>query len=368
MGDNQFVRSLDTLGSDDLPQVGGKSANLGELTRLDVPVLPGFTTTADGYDHYLDAADLRDDLRDALAGLDPDDVSDLQDRGRRVRNMVASAEMPDDLRRSIVEAYRRLGDEAGEANPRVAVRSSATAEDLPTASFAGQQETFLNVTGEDELVDAVKRCYASLFTDRAITYREDRDFDHFDVKLACPVQSMGRPDADRGCSGVAFTIDPDTGFENVVVVEAAYGLGELLVQGEVTPDRYTVFKPTNGILERERGEKAVRMVWRGDENAVEDVPEPDRKRYALDDDRIRELATYCGRIEDHFDRPMDVEWLLDGERDELYVVQARPETVHASAPERAVRTYELTGDADPSVAVAEGSRSATKSAPAGSGF
>jgi pyruvate,water dikinase len=349
-----FVRTLDSLGSEDLPEVGGKSANLGELTGLDVPVLPGFTTTASAYDHYLDAADLREDLEDALSGLDPDDVADLQERGERVRTLVASAAMPDDLRQAIEAAYRDLADSLAEETPRVAVRSSATAEDLPTASFAGQQETYLNVSGEDELVEAVKNCYASLFTDRAITYREDRGFDHFDVKLACPVQLMGRADADRGCSGVAFTIDPDTGFENVVVVEATYGLGELLVQGRVTPDRYTVFKPTKGLLERERGEKAVRMVWRGDENVVEEVPEADRRRYALDDDRVRELATYCERIEDHFGRPMDVEWLLDGARDELYVVQARPETVHASAPEHALETYELVADPDPDDLLAEG--------------
>jgi pyruvate,water dikinase len=252
--------------------------------------------------------------------------------------------MPDDVERAIVEQYRALGDAMDVENPRVAVRSSATAEDLPSASFAGQQETFLNVSGERELLEAVKGCYASLFTDRAITYRSDRGFDHLSVKLACIVQAMGR--ADLGCSGVTFTLDPDTGFENAVVIEATYGLGELLVQGRVNPDRYVVFKPTNGIVERRKGTKEQRMVWREGENVVEPVPEHDRERFALGDGRTTSLATYAKRIEDHFDRPMDVEWLLDGERDELFVVQARPETVHAAATEKTITTYQRTEDGD----------------------
>ncbi|WP_225741361.1 phosphoenolpyruvate synthase [Halorussus halophilus] len=338
--DDEFVLSLDELGSEDVGRVGGKSANLGELSGLDVPVLPGFTTTASAYDYYVAETGIRESMADLLAGLDPDDVDDLQKRGAKLRDLFESATMPRALERVIVERYRWLADELGVENPKVAVRSSATAEDLPTASFAGQQETFLDVSGEEDLVAAVKGCYASLFTDRAITYRADRNFDHFEVKLACLVQVMGR--ADRGCSGVAFTIDPDTGFGNAVVIEAAYGLGELLVQGRVTPDRYVAFKPTNGILEKTLGEKESRMVWRGDRNEIESVPRREREQYALSDDRIRTLTGYATTIEDHFGRPMDIEWLYDGEREQLFVVQARPETVHGRESEQTIRQYELT--------------------------
>ncbi|QLG61865.1 phosphoenolpyruvate synthase [Halorarum salinum] len=341
---SQYALSLEEIGSEDVALVGGKSANLGELAGLDVPVLPGFTTTSAAYDRYLAETDVEESIAELLDGLDPDDVPDLQGRGRRIRALFESAEMPADLERVILDRYRRLASETGEAEPVVAVRSSATAEDLPTASFAGQQETFLNVSGERELLEAVKGCYASLFTDRAITYRVDRGFDHFAVKLACVVQVMGR--ADRGCSGIAFTIDPDTGFRNAVVIEASYGLGELIVQGEVTPDRYVVFKPTNGIIERTVGSKERRMVRRDGRTAVEPVPDRDRDRVALSDERIASLATYARRIEDHFGRPMDIEWLLDGVRDELYVVQARPETVHGGERERSIRTYRRTEDGE----------------------
>jgi len=337
-----YTLSLDDVGTDDVPRVGGKSANLGELTGLDVPVLPGFTTTTAAYDRFLAASGLEASIGDALSGLDPDDVSDLQRRGKELRDRFTSAEMPADLAQAIREQYRQLATELGETQPAVAVRSSATAEDLPGASFAGQQETFLNVTGEDELLEAVKGCYASLFTDRAITYRIDRGFDHAAVKLACVVQLMGR--ADTGSSGIAFTLDPDTGFRNVTVIEAAYGLGELIVQGEVTPDRYVVFKPTNGIVERKVGSKERRMVRRDGGTAIEPVPPRERTGLALTDDRVTALATYAQRIEDHFDQPMDVEWLLDGERDELYVVQARPETVHGDVPAQTIETYHRTED------------------------
>ncbi|WP_433629349.1 phosphoenolpyruvate synthase [Halomicrococcus sp. NG-SE-24] len=336
------MRTLDEIEGEDVDIVGGKSANLGELATLDVPVLPGFTTTATAYDRYLSATNLNDWIANQLNELDADDVEDLRERGDRIRRRIESAEMPNDLERTIHEAYRQLGERLDTANPAVAVRSSATAEDLPTASFAGQQETFLNVSGEQDLVEAVKGCYASLFTDRAIAYREDRGFDHLEVKLACIVQTMGR--ADLGSSGVVFTLDPDTGFENAVVIEATYGLGELLVQGRVDPDRYIVFKPTNGIIERELGSKEQRMVWQEGENVVEPVPESDRNQFALTDDQMTSLSSYAKQIENHFDRPMDIEWLLDGERGELYIVQARPETVHSAMTGRTIRTYHRTED------------------------
>ncbi|RLM54000.1 phosphoenolpyruvate synthase [Halobellus sp. Atlit-31R] len=345
MTSQQFVRWLDDVSGDDVGSVGGKSANLGELAGLDVPVLPGFTTTAAAYEYYIDEAGIRADVEAALDGLDVDDVRDLRSRGERIRQRIREATMPPELAARIVEQYEALARELGTEDPSVAVRSSATAEDLPTASFAGQQDTFLDVTGREELIEAVQGCYASLFTDRAIAYREHNGFDHFAVRLACVVQKMGQ--ADLGASGVLFTLDPDSGFENVVVAEAAYGFGELIVQGEVDPDRYVVFKPTNGIVEKRLGGKAQRMVRRDGETAVEDVPEQERGQYALSDDQIRTLATYAERIEAHFERPMDVEWLLDGDLDQLFVVQARPETVHGAAESDAIRTYRLTEEAEP---------------------
>ncbi|MDG5817267.1 pyruvate, water dikinase [Natronococcus sp. A-GB7] len=339
MSRDSFVRSLEGLSGDDTDAVGGKSANLGELADLDVPVLPGFTTTASAYDYYVEETGIHAEIESQLEGLDVDDVADLQRRGERIRRTISEASMPPALESVIRERYVELGDELGIDDPEVAVRSSATAEDLPEASFAGQQETFLNVAGETELLESIKHCFASLFTDRAIVYRENNDFDHFDVKLACAVQKMGR--ADLASSGVLFTLDPDTGFDEVVTIEAAYGFGEPIVQGVVDPDRYVVFKPTTGIVEKECGGKAQRMVRRNGGTKLESVPEEKRAEFALSDDRIRELAQYATRIEDHFGTPQDIEWLVDGDLDELFVVQARPETVHGAAEGNVLRTYSL---------------------------
>ncbi|RQH02419.1 pyruvate, water dikinase [Natrarchaeobius oligotrophus] len=344
MEENTFVRWLEDVSSADTGSVGGKSANLGELADLDVPVIPGFTTTAGAYDFYVERTGTREAIESELTGLDADDVSDLQRRGQRVRSLIADAEMPADLESAIVQRYEELGSRLEIDDPEVAVRSSATAEDLPDASFAGQQETFLNVAGPTELLESIKHCFASLFTDRAIAYRENNDFDHLAVKLACTVQKMGR--ADIASSGVLFTLDPDTGFDDVVVIEAAYGFGEPVVQGVVDPDRYVVFEPTNGIVEKELGGKTQRMVRRNGGTKLEPVPEDARAEFALSDDRIRELATYASRIEDHFGVPQDVEWLVDGELEELFVVQARPETVHGAADGNVIRTYSLAESAD----------------------
>lgn len=344
MSRETFVRRLETVSGDDTDAVGGKSANLGELADLDVPVLPGFTTTASAYDYYVEETGIHAAIESELDGLDVDDVADLQRRGERIRRTISEASMPSQLESAILEQYAELGDELGIDDPEVAVRSSATAEDLPQASFAGQQETFLNVAGETALIKSIKHCFASLFTDRAIAYRENNDFDHFDVKLACTVQKMGR--ADLASSGVLFTLDPDTGFEKVVTIEAAYGFGEPIVQGVVDPDRYVVFKPTTGIVEKERGGKSQRMVRRNGGTKLEAVPEADREQFALSDDRIKELATYATRIEDHFETPQDIEWLVDGDLDELFVVQARPETVHGAAEGTVLRTYSLAETAE----------------------
>ncbi|AGB17531.1 phosphoenolpyruvate synthase [Halovivax ruber XH-70] len=344
MVENAFTRRLADVSGEDTDSVGGKSANLGELADLDVPVLPGFTTTAAAYDHYVEGTGVGEAIEAELADLDADDVADLQRRGETVRDLISEGEMPADLASRILERYEELADELGIDDPEVAVRSSATAEDLPEASFAGQQETFLNVAGRRELIDSIKHCFASLFTDRAIAYRENNDFDHFAVKLAVGVQKMGR--ADRASSGVLFTLDPDTGLEDVVTIEAAYGFGEPIVQGVVDPDRYVVFKPTTGIVEKAVGGKAQRMVRRNGGTKLESVPAEEREAFALSDDRIRELAEYATRIEEHFGRPQDIEWLVDGELDELFVVQARPETVHGAAAGNVLRTYDLAETAE----------------------
>ncbi|MXV64171.1 pyruvate, water dikinase [Natronorubrum sp. JWXQ-INN-674] len=339
MSRETFARWLEELSGDDTDAVGGKSANLGELADLDVPVLPGFTTTASAYDYYVDETGIHAEIESQLEGLDVDDVADLQRRGEQIRRTISEASMPPELESAIRDRYAELGDELGIDDPEVAVRSSATAEDLPEASFAGQQETFLNVAGETELLESIKHCFASLFTDRAIVYRENNDFDHFDVKLACAVQKMGR--ADLASSGVLFTLDPDTGFDEVVTIEAAFGFGEPIVKGIVDPDRYVVFKPTSGIVEKECGGKSQRMVRRNGGTKLESVPEEQREAFAISDDRIRELARYATRIEEHFGTPQDIEWLVDGDLDELFIVQARPETVHGAAEGNLLRTYRL---------------------------
>ncbi|MFC4248839.1 pyruvate, water dikinase [Natribaculum luteum] len=338
MSEPEFVQWLEDCSGEDAGVVGGKSANLGELASLDVPVLPGFTTTASAYEYYVEETGIGEAIADELEGLDVDDVSDLQRRGERIRRTISEATMPEELASAIVGRYDALSSRLELDDPEVAVRSSATAEDLPEASFAGQQETFLNVAGETELLESIKHCFASLFTDRAIAYRENNDFDHFAVKLAVAVQKMGR--ADLATSGVLFTLDPDTGFDEVVTIEAAYGFGEPIVQGVVDPDRYVVFKPTTGIVEKQLGGKTQRMVRRNGGTKLESVPEELREEFALTDDQIRELATYATRIEEHFGTPQDVEWLVDGDLEELFVVQARPETVHGAA-ENVIRTYSL---------------------------
>ncbi|MFO7793460.1 MAG: phosphoenolpyruvate synthase [Candidatus Nanohaloarchaea archaeon] len=335
------------IGANDKAKVGGKSANLGELQKeVDVPVLPGFATTADAYDHFIHETGLKNKIEETLDDLDNDDVKDLQMRGQQIRSMIKEADMPRDLKNEFAAAYEQLEENLGVENPEVAVRSSATAEDLPGASFAGQQETYLNVSGKQDLVKRIKDCFASLFTNRAISYREDKDFSHFDVKLSAVVQKMGRSDV--GAAGVMFTMDPDSGFENVVTINGSYGLGEYVVLGEVNPDEFTVFKENLGIIEKHKGEKEVKLVRNPDheqgddtENKEEKVPKSDREKFCITDNQVVELAKYAMKIEDHYGKPMDIEWVLDGQTNELYIVQARPETVQAEKDENIIEDYKL---------------------------
>jgi pyruvate,water dikinase len=351
-----FIKWFSDIGIDDIPLVGGKNASLGEMVRelaaTGVRVPDGFAVTADAYRHFIGEAGLDDTIRRTLADLDTRDTENLSRRGHAVREAIRAAVLPPDLRDAIAEAYRRLQGEAPHP-PDVAVRSSATAEDLPDASFAGQQETYLNVEGLAALLDTCRRCFASLFTDRAISYRVDKGFDHFKVALSIGVQRMVR--SDLACSGVMFTIDTESGFRDAVLISAAYGLGENVVQGAVTPDEYTVFKTTlktghRPILRRRVGTKEFKMVYdRGGGKMVRNIPvEPeDRVRRALDDDEVLQLARWGCVIEDHYAAkrghpvPMDLEWAKDGRTGELFIVQARPETVVSRRDAGELETYRL---------------------------
>lgn len=348
-----YIRFFDEIGIEDVPLVGGKNASLGEmfhkLSGQGVRVPNGFATTSAAYRHMLDRAGAWDALHAELDDLDPDDVAELARRGKRAREIVYGAGLPDDLAVEIVSAYRMLQAEYGE-EVSLAVRSSATAEDLPTASFAGQQETFLNIKGAESLLDACRRCFASLFTDRAIHYRIDQGYDHFKVSLSIGIMKMVR--SDLASSGVMFTIDTESGFSDVVFVTGAYGLGENVVQGAVDPDEFYVHKPTyqaghRAVLRRLVGDKAVKMVFveGGTKQTTRNIPTPkaDRARFCITDSDVLELAGYACTIERHYGRPMDIEWAKDGLDGQLYIVQARPETAASQRSLTTVERYVLEG-------------------------
>ncbi len=350
------------LGIEDVPKVGGKNASLGEmyqqLTPKGILIPNGFAITADAYRYVLDQAGAWDRLHAVLDDLDPDSVDDLARRGAQAREIVYSAELPADLQTEILVAYDKLRAQYGD-DVTLAVRSSATAEDLPTASFAGQQDTYLNISGNAMLLDACRRCFASLFTDRAIHYRIDQGFDHFKVALSIGVMKMVR--SDLASSGVMFSIDTETGFEDVVFITGAYGLGENVVQGAVEPDEFYVHKPTfqqgyRAVVRRHLGSKKIKMIYaKGHTKATtrnEDVPEEDRKRYCINDDEVLKLAEYALLIEDHYSeqagyqKPMDMEWAKDAIDGKLYIVQARPETVASQKKGHILEQYHLDGEGE----------------------
>ncbi len=343
---------FDNINTEDASKVGSKSANLGELqNKVEVPVLPGFTTTSDAYDKFIDETGLRDKIETLLDGLNTEDVQDLQRRGEQIRSQIKEADMPKSLRKDLENTYEELEEKLGIENPEVAVRSSATAKDLPEKSFTGQQDTYLNVSGKQDLLKRVKDCYASLFTNRAISYREKNSIPHLNVKLSVVVQKMGR--SDLGSSGVLYTMDPDTGFENVVTINGSYGLGEHIVQGEVNPDEFTVFKENLGIIEKKLGSKESKLVRNeehlegdGQENKKEIVPQEQRDRFCITDNRVMELTKYGLQIEEHYDRPMYIEWILDGETKELYIVEAVPETLQSEKDENIIEDYRLEDESE----------------------
>jgi pyruvate,water dikinase len=356
MGQSGYVRFFEEVGIEDVPLVGGKNASLGEmfqkLSEQGVRIPHGFAITAGAYRYMLDQAGVWDLLHAELDGIDPDDVAALARKGKRAREIVYGAGLPDDLATEILDAYRKLQDEYGE-DVSLAVRSSATAEDLPTASFAGQQDTFLNVKGEESLLDTCRRCFASLFTNRAIHYRIDQGFDHFKVSLSIGVMKMVR--SDLASSGVMFSLDTESGFRDAVFITGAYGLGENVVQGAVDPDEFYVHKPTflaghRAVLRRLIGDKAVKMIFveGGTKDTTRNIPTPkaDRARFCLTDEDALELAGYACTIEQHYGRPMDMEWAKDGIDGKLYIVQARPETVASQRTGTTLESYVLDGRAE----------------------
>ena len=351
-----FVLWFDELGIEDVPLVGGKNASLGEMYRnlvpKGVPIPGGFAVTAEAYRHLLRDSGAMDKIKAIMKGLDTHDMDNLMERGSRIRNLIRNLEIPADLREDITQAYRKLEDTYG-ANVDVAVRSSATAEDLPDASFAGQQETYLNIRGPEELLESCQRCFASLFTNRAISYRQDKGFDHFSIALSIGVQKMVR--SDLSSSGVMFSIDTETGFQDAVFLTGAWGLGENVVQGAVNPDEWYVFKPTlkqgfKPIIMKRIGGKAIKMIYTTDAKAPTKnvaVPEEDRRRLVLSDDEVVALARMACTIEEHYSAhrgqftPMDIEWAKDGQTGELFIVQARPETVHSLKDLAVLKKYVL---------------------------
>jgi pyruvate,water dikinase len=355
------VISFDHLGMDDVPEVGGKNASLGEmvvnLADAGVHVPGGFATTADAYRDFLALDGLDRKISEALADLDIDNVNELTKRGEQIRQWILDQPFPEALEQDIRDNYADLVD--NDPHPEEvtwAVRSSATAEDLPDASFAGQQETYLNIGGIDNILEAVKWVFASLYNDRAIAYRVHHGFHHDDVALSAGVQRMVRTDI--GASGVMFTVDTESGFDRAVFVTASYGLGEAVVQGAVNPDEFYVSKPAvrdgktgkDAVLSRTVGGKAVAMRYAegtGIETATrwEDVAEDDRNRFCITDEQVTELARHAVAIEDHYGRPMDIEWGLDGQDGQLYILQARPETVVSRREGQSLSRFEFAADA-----------------------
>ncbi len=351
----KLVLWLEEVGIEDVPLVGGKNASLGEMKRALSPkginIPDAFIVTANAYRYFLDYNGLVGRIRKILEGLNINDIDDLSRRAEKIRELISNGKFPKDLENLIKEYYFELSERYNTENVDVAVRSSATAEDLPEASFAGQQETFLNIRGIENLINAIKNCFASLFTDRAISYREAFGFDHFKVALAVGIQKMVR--SDLASSGVGFSLDTESGFRDVVLITGSYGLGELVVKGAITPDEWLVFKPTlmegyKAIIEKKLGDKRVKLIY-GDEKPTKEVPVPpkERNRFCLSDEEVIKLALWICEIENYYSRknsrwtPMDVEWAKDGERGELYIVQARPETVHSRKDYSRVTVYRV---------------------------
>lgn len=345
----EYIIGLEALGMNDVGRVGGKNASLGEmiknLSKVGVHVPGGFATTAEAFRVFLQHKQLATRINEQLSTLDIEDVDALAQAGKNIRQWIVDTPFPSELESAIVSAYAKMDD----GNCTVAVRSSATAEDLPDASFAGQQETFLNITGKDNVLASVKHVFASLYNDRAIAYRVHQGFEHSDVALSAGVQRMVR--SDIGASGVMFTVDTESGFNDVVLITGSYGLGETVVQGAVNPDEYYVHKPTlaagrPAVIRRTLGSKAIKMIYTEDNahhnsTKIIDVADSEQIKFCLNDKQLEELARQAMAIESHYQRPMDIEWALDGNDKQLYIVQARPETVKSRDDKQIIERYTL---------------------------
>lgn len=354
--ENSYIRWFENIRVGDVPTVGGKNASLGEMVQSlksqGIRVPDGFAITAQTYWEFIEANNLQAKILYQIEQFQAGEIS-LEKAGKTIRRLLVRSRFPDAIAEVIREGYRQLSDRYNLEEVDVAVRSSATAEDLPDASFAGQQETYLNITGTEEVLEACRKCYASLFTDRAISYRETKGYNHMDVALSIVIQKMVR--SDKACSGVMFSIDPETGFPNDILITAAWGLGELVVQGSVTPDQYRVFKPLlkqpelKPIIEKSLGNKQEKMIYAlGTTKTTRTVQTSlyELQSFSLDDDEVLQLAKWAKLIEDHYKCPMDIEWAKDGDTGVLYVVQARPETVQSQKEAGVLKTYSLTQQSD----------------------
>ena len=349
---NSYIIPFEKINLTDLPEAGGKNASLGEmfnkLKPLGIKVPDGFAITASAYKIFLQYNKIEDKLKNLLNTIDAKTLNNLPEVAKQCREIVTQATLPDDIKKVILQSYTLLGG-AGKEAISVAVRSSATAEDLPTASFAGQHDSFLNIEGEENLLQAVHKCYVSLFNDRAIKYRIDNGFEHMKVALSVGVQRMVR--SDKGCAGVIFTIDPESGFKNAIYITGAWGLGENVVQGAVNPDEFWIFKPSldknkEAIIGRKLGDKEHTMVYATDplaDKPIQNIKTPVHKRLqcVLNDAEVQQLARWSYDIEKHYAMPMDIEWAKDGEDNQIYIVQARPETVHSQKGYAKIKNYKL---------------------------
>lgn len=357
MKDKSFILWFEELGIEDVPLVGGKNASLGEmyceLGKKGIPIPNGFAVTAYAYRYFLQSTGIEKELRAILKNINPKNTRQLAEKGQQARELLKSVDLPSELKRAIIEAYHKLSIQFKTENTDVAVRSSATAEDLPDASFAGQQETYLNVKGEQHLIDSCKKCFASLFTNRALAYREERNYDHMKVALSIGVQKMVR--SDLASSGIMFTIDTESGFKEAILINAAWGLGENVVQGAVTPDEYLIFKPTlakgyKPIISKKIGNKEIRMVYSNEGNASTknlSVSKEEQEKIVLNDEEILQIARWGVIIEEHYTKkkghwtPMDTEWAKDGQTGKIFIVQARPETVQSRKDRNIIEEYQL---------------------------
>lgn len=357
MATSEHILFFNQISIADIGKVGGKNASLGEmynqLNPMGINIPNGFAVTAEGYRMFRKANNLENPLDDLLLSLDTKEYSNLSFIGEKARNLILSATIPEEINFEIRVAYQELCKQCKINHLDVAVRSSATSEDLPSASFAGRMESFLNISGEIQLLEAVHRCYASLFTDRAIKYRHDMGFTGMDIAISVGVQQMVR--SDKASSGVAFTIDPDSGFKNAIVINGTFGLGENIVQGRITPDEWMVFKPTlfnkktNPILKSRCGNKEYAMIYSENAEGASaektilniDTPLAERNKFSLTSNEVIKLAQWCQKIEEHYQKAMDIEWAKDGLNDQLYIVQARPETIHGRERKQTVEIYSL---------------------------